>query len=264
MRGAALLLLLAACHEPPAPRTGVPARIVSLLPSATELLYAVGAGEQLVGISTACDHPPEALSKPRVGSLTVDVERLLALRADLVVINTRMTRQVARDLETRGMRVLSIDPGSFDEIARTMRHLGELTGHREEGARAADAFLARAAAVTAAPGPTFYFEHSAEPLGTTGPESYVGEALRRAGGRNIFDGGWRLNDWESVLARDPEVILIGHDAREGIERRVGWKNLKAVKAGRVHFVDKTRYVYPTPRLLEGLEEAARIFHAKNP
>ena len=95
-------------------------------------------------------------------------------------------------------------------------------------------------------------------------ETYLGEALRLAGGRNIFDGGWRLVDWESVMAKDPEVILIAHDRKEGLDRRAGWKDLRAVKAGRVHFVAKEHFVYPTPRLAEGLEEARRLFHAKGP
>jgi iron complex transport system substrate-binding protein len=92
----------------------------------------------------------------------------------------------------------------------------------------------------------------------------LGDALRRAGGRNIFDGGWKLIDWEAVMARDPEVILIAHDRRQGLENRAGWKNLRAVKNGRVHVVALEHYVYPTPRLADGLEEAARIFRAKSP
>ncbi len=279
MRRLAFLLLLLGCERPAAPPAGrvftdsrgksvvVPARpgrIVTLVPSATELLYRVGAAEQIAGVTTACDWPPEAKAKPKVGGVTVDLERVLALKADLVVTCVRMTRRASEDLEARGLPVYSIDPASFAGIAEALRRLGEITGRAEAGAKAAEEFLTRAEAVKAREGPTVYFESSSEPMGTTGADSYTGEALRRAGGRNVFEGGWRLTDWEGVLARDPEVMLIAHDRREGIARRAGWSGLKAVKTGRVHFVAPERYVYPTFRLLDGLEEAARLFHEKNP
>ena len=130
--------------------------------------------------------------------------------------------------------------------------------------KVASAFEARVKAASHPPGPTLYFEHSGDPLGTSGPDSYVGDALRIAGARNIFEGGWKLIEWEAVLARDPEVILITHPRKEALDRRTGWANLKAVKNGRVYFVEKEHFLYPTPRLLDGLEEAARLLHAKNP
>jgi iron complex transport system substrate-binding protein len=215
-------------------------------------------------VTTWCLHPPEAQAKPKIGAIVVDGERLAAVKPDLIVTTERMTRQTTADLEAAGYTVYSIDPLGFASIAETIRTLGEITGHGEEAARAAGALMARVEAVKAAPGLSVYFEHSAEPLGTTGPESFVGDLLRRAGGRNVFDGGFRLTDWESVLARDPEVILVSHDKRD-LERRAGWANLKAVKAGRVHYVDKMVYIYPTPRLVAGLEEAARLLRdAKDP
>ena len=122
----------------------------------------------------------------------------------------------------------------------------------------------RVAQVRTEQGPTFYFEHSSDPLGSTGPATYAGEALRLAGGRNIVEGGWKTIDWEEVMSKDPDFILIAHDRKEGLERRAGWQKLRAVKAGRVRFVAKEHFVYPTPRLTEGLEEAATIFHEKNP
>ncbi len=241
-----------------------PKRIVSILPSATELLFAAGAGGQVAAVTTWCLHPPEALKKPKIGAIVVDGERLAAVKPDLIVTTERMTRQTTADLEAAGYTVYSIDPVDVPSIADTLRRLGEITGHVEEAGRAAAAFLARVEAVKAAPGPSVYFEHSAEPLGTTGPESFVGDLLRRAGGRNVFEGGFRLVDWESVLARDPDVILVSHDRRD-LDRRAGWANLKAVKAGRVHYVDKMLYIYPTPRLAAGLEEAARLLRdAKSP
>lgn len=278
MKRLALLVLLLGCDPAPTPggkriftdwrgkAVGMewpPKRIVSIIPSATEMLFAVGAAEQVVGVTAYCDYPSEAKAKEKVGALVIDGEKLVSLRPDVVVTSARLARQSTMDLEARGLAVFSVDPENFEDIAKALRVLGELTGHEAEGARAAEALLARVKSWPA--GPTVYFEHSADPLGTTGPESYVGEAIRRAGGRNIFEGGWKMMvEWERVVAADPEVILITHDRREGLERRAGWKDLKAVKNGRVHFLSKEHFVYPTPRLVEGLEACARIFHAKNP
>jgi iron complex transport system substrate-binding protein len=281
VRTVALFLVAIGCDRPASPAAsgaGIldsrgkqvplpahPCRIVSLAPSTTELLYEVGAGDQIAGVTAYCDFPPAARTKPRVGDLVLDPERLSALRPDLIVTSWTLSPKTSSDLETRGYAVFGVDPQSFEEIELALETLGRITGHEREGRTAAEALRARVQAIHAADGPTFYFEHSADPLGTTGPDTYTGRALRRAGGRNIFEGGWHnAIDWEVVMARDPEVILIAHDRRESLERRAGWKELRAVRKGRVYFVPKEHYVYPTPRLAEGLEEAWRLFHEKNP
>lgn len=282
MRTVALLLLLASCSKPvESPVAGPaktftdsrgksitipwpPRRIVSTVPSLTELLFDVGAGDQVVGVTTYCVYPPEATKKAKIGSINIDYEALAALKPDVIATSVAVAHKSAAELESQGYRVFSVDPRTLADIARALRLLGALTGHESEAERTASTLEARVKAATAPPGPTVYFEHSADPLGTAGPDSYAGDAIRLAGGRNIFDGGWRLIEWEAVLARDPEVILICHDRKEELERRSGWSNLSAVKNGRVHFVTKEQFLYPTPRLAEGLEEAARLFHAKNP
>jgi iron complex transport system substrate-binding protein len=278
----AFLLLAASCSKPPdsavagPTRTLVdsrgkavtiawpPKRIVSTVPSLTEMLYAVGAGDQVVGVTTYCGYPPEAGKKPKVGSINVDYEAVAALKPDVVATSVAVAHQSAAELESLGYKVFSVDPRSVAAVASGLRLLGSLTGHEAEAERVASSFEARVRAASAPPGPTVYFEHSADPLGTAGPDTYVGDAIRIAGGRNIFEGGWTLIEWEAVLARDPDVILISHDRKEGLERRTGWSNLKAVKAGRVYFVAKEHFLYPTPRLADGVEEAARLLHAKNP
>ncbi|MBV8882076.1 MAG: cobalamin-binding protein [Planctomycetaceae bacterium] len=282
MRVSLLLLVLASCSKAPeAPVAGPtrtftdmrgkavtvawpPKRIVSTVPSLTELLYAVGAQEQLVGVTTYCIYPPKATKKPKIGSINVDYEALAGLKPDVIATSIAVAHKSAAELESQGYKVFSVDPHTVADIPKALRLLGALTGHEDEAGKAASSFEARVAAATRPPGPTVYFEHSGDPLGTSGPDSYVGDALRIAGGRNIFEGGWRLIEWEAVLARDPEVILITHPRTETLERRSGWSNLKAVKNGRVYFVAKEHFLYPTPRLAEGIEEAARLIHEKNP
>jgi iron complex transport system substrate-binding protein len=280
MKRLLLLVLFAGCSKPADPPAVTrdfvdsrgktvkvawpPKRIVSIIPSTTELLYAVGAGDQVAGVTTYCDYPPEAKSKPKIGDIVVDYERLAALKPDVVVTSFSTTRKTSTDIESKGYALFSVEPHTFEEIIASLRKLGALTGHDAQGEKVAAGLEARVKAVAATSGPTVYIEHSPEPLGTTGPDSYMGDAVRRAGGRNIFDGGWRLIDWEAVMSRDPEVILIAHDRKTGYENRAGWANLRAVKNKRVYFVAKENYMYPTLRLADGLEEAARIFREKNP
>jgi iron complex transport system substrate-binding protein len=280
VKRALLFVLLAGCSKTDDPRAATrefvdsrgravrivypPRRIISIIPSTTELLFAVGAGDQVAGVTTWCDWPPEARSKPKIGDIVVDYEKLESLKPDVVVTYWSQTKKTSTDIESKGIPLFSVEPHSFEEIIRSLRMLGTLTGHEAEGEKAASELEARVKAVVAEPGPTVYFEHSPEPLGTTGPDTYAGDALRRAGARNIFEGGWHLIDWEAVMKRDPEVILITHDRKEELERRAGWSNLRAVKNKRVYFVAKANYLYPTPRLVNGLEEAARIFREKNP
>ena len=145
MRAALLLVLLIGC-DPAAGPSGLPTReftdsrgksvkvphppgrIVSVVPSATELLYAIGAGDQLVGVTTSCDWPPEARSKPKVGSVVIDYERLASMRPDLVITSAPQAMKATGDLEGKGYAVFSVAPTSFEEIAAALRTLGRVTG----------------------------------------------------------------------------------------------------------------------------------------
>jgi iron complex transport system substrate-binding protein len=276
------LLLLLGCdapraEDPAATRTLVdddgrsvtvrwpPERIITILPSATELVYAVGGEERLVAVTQYCTYPAAARDKPKVGSIIVDFERVAMMKPDLVLTTRRMTEQASKDLEAAGYPVFSVDPGGFEEVAAALRTVGMLTGSDARAEREAAALLERVGKVKPAKdGPTVYFESSPEPLWAAGMETHPGDVISRAGGRNIFEGGWRQVDWEIVLAADPEVILIAHDDRAGVEKRAGWKALRAVTSGRVHFVTREHFIYATPRLVIGLEEAAKVFGEKNP
>jgi iron complex transport system substrate-binding protein len=264
----AALLLAVSCTKQTSTGSEQRLRIISLVPSATELLFEVGARDQVVGVTTSCLYPPEAQEKEKIGGLIVDIEKVLSLRPDLI-LSSPIARKASGDLQRLGLRVVTIEANTFEEIAEQLRRVGGLTGHAQEGDVAADRLLARVRAVEARvgglPPPTVFFETGGDPILTAGPRSYPGDALRRAGGQNIMydlDRPWGTVSWEVVLKRDPEVILIAH-ASQALPARAGWEKLRAVQAGRVHHVPKEAFYYPTPRLAEGLELAARLFHGKD-
>ncbi|MHC4606614.1 MAG: ABC transporter substrate-binding protein [Planctomycetota bacterium] len=245
-------------------------RIVSIAPSVTELLFAVGAGDQVVGVTRHCKYPPAAKEKDKVGDLVIDFEKLISLKPDVVFSSDSLARKTNLALRERGIRVVTVDARTFEEIAEQIRRIGRLTGHAEKGEEVAREMMERVRAVeervTGKARPSVYVEVGYEPLWTAGPNSYAGDAVRRAGGRNImFDlaKSWAPVSWEVVLARDPDVILIAHAQAENLELRAGWSGLKAVKAGRVHFVPEDAFHFPTPRLVRGLELAAKHFHEEN-
>lgn len=263
---AVLLTRNRAAGERPLPAD--PRRIISLLPSCTELLYAVGAGDRVVAVSDYCAHPPEALAKPRIGGLSLNLERIAALNPDLIVSADDLHHRANGQLREAGYAVLTLDPKSFAEIAQTLRKLGAATGCPDGGERAARDLERRVAEISARveaarERPSVYLEATSQPH-AAGPGMTGDEVIRLAGGRNIVTethaGKWVPISWEAVLARDPEFVVIAHDYEPGPEARPGFGGMRAAKAGRVHRIDKAFLMFPTPRLAEGLERVARILH----
>ncbi len=266
----AVSAFVAAAGKPaePAKPPADPRRIVSIVPGCTELLYAVGAGDRVVGVTEYCTWPPEAARKEKVGSLVLNHERIAALRPDLVVSSEDLAAPSNAALRKAGYPVLCVDPRDFAGIAAALRSLGRAVGCAEGGERAAVDLERRVAELTsrlagAATRPTVYLEASSQPH-AAGPGMTGDELIRLAGGRNVitesFAGRWVPVSWEAVLARDPEVVVVVHDYEPGPEARPGYASMRAVKSGRVHRFDKNHFMYPTPRLLLGFEELARALH----
>ena len=285
MRKLAILLfvLLAGC---PAPKERVPTRkirdlagrevpvpvdvkrIVSIVPSVTEMLFAAGAGDLVVGVTTYCDYPPEAMQVAKIGDMRVNYEAVVTLKPDLIVSSHDLAAKSNEQLRGLGYPVLGLDPKNLAEIAAGLRLLGEVTGRREAAERAAveherrvEAILARVGKVTRRP--TVYLEATSQPHAAA-PGMTADEIIRLAGGTNIitesYAGKWIPISWEVVLSRDPEFIVVAHKYDPQPRERPGWAGLQAVKAGRVFEWDKAHFMYPTPRLAVGLELLARALH----
>lgn len=259
---------------------GPPERIVSLAPSLTETLFAVGAGPRVVAVTDLCDFPPAARGLPKVGGLTsanLHLERVVAARPDLVLSVGLNQEEAVAALSRLGLRVevVPTDEGGLAEVVAAARRVGELTGRAAAGERVAGELERRLAAVDRALAglprtarPRVFYEVWDRPLMTAGPNSFLGELVERAGGANVFadvSGRWVQVSPEAVLARDPEVILTA--ARDGgpagvddFAARAGWSGIDAVAAGRVYLVDGNLVSRPGPRVVEALERVAAILH----
>ncbi len=254
-----------------------PNRIVSLAPSNTEILGALGLADRLVGVDNRSDYPPEVQRLPKVGrELEIDVERVAELQPDLVVASLSvpgMERNLPR-LERSGLRYVVIDPKSLGDVLDSILSLGEVTG-RSDVARIlvqqlGDRMDAVAALVSEAPSrPRVYWEWWPRPFITPGRRSWVTDMIEMGGGVNVFGDLERESatvDEDLIFTQQPEVIVASWCGAEKlvdlakIKGRRGWEILPAIQQDRVYVVEEAPFGRPGPRLVEGLERIARMIH----
>lgn len=258
--------------------SALPQRVISLAPSNTEILFAVGAGDQVVGVTEFCNYPPEAQTRETVGGLsakTISIEKIVSLEPDLVFSVGELQRSVIEALDQAGIPVFALDPEGIDGVYKNIEMVGRLTGHEAEAANVVTEMKDRIAAVTektqAIPEderPAVFYEVWHEPLMTAGPTTFIGKLIELAGGENIFAGvseEYPQVSAETIVQHDPEVIL-GPDSHaeeltaEKIKARPGWEDIEAVQEGRIYLVDGDMVSRPGPRLVDILEVIAQDFH----
>lgn len=249
-----------------------PQRIVTLAPNLTEIVYAVGAGNRLVGDTTYCDYPPEAKQVTKVGdTLQPNIERIVALRPQLVLVSTASQLEAfTRQLDEQGIAVYVTDPRSLDGVFRSIKALGELLGEAERGEKLVNDLRARAAAVEEAvksskPVRVFY-QVSAAPLYTIGREAFLTDLIGRAGGQSVtadVPGAFPRFSDEAALASQPEAIIMSVDSsmdQSNARPASSLAKSPAVVNGRVYGINGDLLSRPGPRLVEGLEQMARVLH----
>jgi iron complex transport system substrate-binding protein len=250
-----------------------PERIVSLVPSVTEILFAIGARDVLVGVTDFCDYPPEARRKAHVGDmLNPNLEALITLKPDLVVATRSGNREETFDqLGRLGIAVYLVDPVSVGDVLRLVAGLGEVTGRRD-GAQAVTAeFDRRVAAVrervAGRPRPRVLYVLWPEPLIVPGRGSLVSELISLAGGESVTADqgqGYPRMSLEAAVGRAPEVIILArHGAGTGPAAREQWQRLEslpAIRSGRLYVADGDLLHRYGPRVVDGLELLARLIH----
>jgi iron complex transport system substrate-binding protein len=243
--------------------TRPPQRIVSLTPHLTELLFAVGAGAQLVGVDSASDYPKAAKALPRVGDYSrINFERILALKPDLVIAWVGGNRAAdIHGLNKMGLPVLHTQASRLDDVARLLRLIGRASGHAGQGDAAARDFSARldALQVRAARQPpvSVFYQVWDRPLMTVGGTHWISDALAVCGARNVFAdlrAASPVVSREAVLRRAPALIVSGSDAPDVRRQWQRFASLPAVKKNAFVRVDADLLHRPTPRLIEGVAE----------
>lgn len=237
-----------------------PGRIVSLAPSITEILFALGLDQEVVGVSDADDYPPARVrSRPRVGGVVISLERVVALRPDLVIGMPSLQRDQIERLRALRLQVLAVDARSVDETIAQVRLLGAVTGRIRDAETLALALQRRGRVPPPARRPTVYIEAWGEPILASGSDTLVDDLVRRAGGFNILSRqrGFVPVAPETVLVSNPQVILLTYPGRDRLLGRSGWRGIAAVRDGRVYELPTSLVSRPGPRIVEGLAVVAR-------
>jgi iron complex transport system substrate-binding protein len=255
-----------------------PLRIVSAAPSNTEILFAIGVGDRVAGVTTACDYPAAARDKPKIGGLRPSLEAIVALSPDLFVGIRGTAPDVIAALEAQQVAVIILNPADFPGVVGNVRTMGRLTGATGAADRVAGEMEARWSAVGArAKGVTrrprvLYEIDATDPaaISAAGPGTFIDAMINTAGGENVLTALTPGQQYprisaEVVLQADPDLIVLGDapfgQSRETVAQRPGWGVLSAVQRGAVvEIADSDVTSRPGPRLVEGLELVAQAIH----
>ncbi len=254
----------------------VPQRIVSFGPSITEILFALGLEEKVVGVSNYCDYPEAAKLKAKVGdAFNPSLERIVELEPDLVL--TLKQEQLNRELDALGIKFMVLDPEDIDGILGDIELVGEITGTEKKAEELIedmqDSISQVIALVEDAPEVRVFFIVDATDLTlpwTAGTGSFIDALITMAGGENIAakaQGAWVQFSLEQIVSADPEIIVIQTMtggiptvSKEGLEEHPVWGEMTAVKQGKICFINGDLVSRPGPRIVQGLEEMAKIIH----
>ncbi|TLU81778.1 MAG: cobalamin-binding protein [Chlorobium sp.] len=273
-----LLLLASGCTQKPINMAGkAPAkpRIVSLAPSLTEMIFAIGAGDQLVGRTSACDWPAAAAKVPVIGSFgQPSLELLAAIRPDIVVDVDLADEETGKKISALGLQRETFSCKSPDDIPVVLRKLGKLTGHTRVADSLAlsitnglEEFKEKAQHLTKK---TVYLEIWDDPFWTGGEKSYTSALIAYAGGKNIGDivnKDYFEISQEWVIQKNPDIIACMYMSKESsaankVITRPGWESIRAVKNHQVYdSFDNNLFLRPGPRVLEGIAQLYRTIYS---
>jgi iron complex transport system substrate-binding protein len=253
----------------------VPQRIVYLAPSHTEILFALGLGDRIVGVTRYCNYPEEAKEKEEVGGFsTADPEKIVALKPDLILSVGTLQKSLVTKLEEKGQTIFWLYPQSVNDVLESFERIGKLTGSSAAAQQLRKDVEARIEKVEAKikdipeeKRPTIFRVMGLDPVGTIGGVSFQTDVYRLAGGRNIFadtDKNYFELDLETLIKLDPDIIVIaGEDEEEAkarIKEQEGWGDLTAVKKDRIVVIFSDLICRPSPRIGQTIEQLAKDFH----
>ncbi|MGQ9645739.1 MAG: ABC transporter substrate-binding protein [Thermodesulfobacteriota bacterium] len=251
-----------------------PKKIVSLAPNVTEILFGLGLDREIIGVSIHCNFPEKAKSKVQVGSyISLDFERIVSLKPDLIIATgAGNTRDMVERLDRLGFSTYVIFPRNFEDVLRSIGHVGQVVDRKKEATEIIQKMKRRKQRVTdlirGLPKPRVFLQIGEAPMVTVGQNSFADDLIRLAGGDNVAENEKAMYPrfgMEEVLKVSPEVILISSMNPRGNYQKVlqewsRWKTIPAVRNGRIHLIDSDLIDRPSPRIIEGLEEMARILH----
>lgn len=254
-------------------------KVVSLSPSNTEILFAVGAGDATVANTKYCDYPEAAADLPKVGGFSADsisIETIVSLKPDLVLADAGGQTSLIEVLEKANIPVIALKASSFDDVYANIEIVGKVTGHKEEATELVKSMKARIAAVqekikdvAEADRPTVFWEVWDEPLMTAGPNTFISQMITQGGGVNLFADA--TEDYpsvssEEVIKRNPDFVM-GPDSMgeklttDQLASQPGWDKVNAVVNDHIVLLDGNMSSRPGPRIADMVETIAKALYA---
>lgn len=253
-----------------------PKRIISLSPAHTELLFSLGAGDRVVGVSAFCNYPADVKTKTNIGGpdpAKLSLETIVSLKPDFVLADSNYQKQAVESLERLRVPALAYEANSIDDIVRVMTVLNRILGDSTTGKKSVEQFERDAKTLTVGryPNPpTVLYLAGEQPIFAAGGGSFTNELIERAGGKNLFadikDKYPNVSE-EEILRRNPDVIVLARPAdpeakRKELLARPTWQKLKAIQNQRIVFVDEDMASRPGPRILDAIRELELALHPK--
>jgi len=272
--GISIIILISGCVNENQQENNqkTPERIISTSPSNTEILFALGLGDKVVGVTTYCNYPPEAPEKEKIGGFsTVDIEKIISLNPDMVLASSKTGDENIKKLEDKGITVLIVEPKNIDEILKAIELIGNVTGKENEAKSLTENMLKRINKVkenskNLKEKPKVMYVVWHEPLMSAGKNTFANDIIEIAGGENIYSDmeiQYPTISLESVIDRNPDIIIasVGHGDAGNLtynyvmnEPRL--KDVNAVKNKRVYEIDADIMNRPGPRISDALEQFA--------
>lgn len=247
-------------------------RIISLAPSNTEILFAIGAGDRVIGVTTFDDYPEEVLEIEKIGDFNgMNLERIIELEPDLVISYGEGITEETQRLVEAGIQIAGFEPESIEEILETIERIGLLTGNSSEAEVLSQEMLEKEAElidkVKGLESKKVFYEIWHEPLMAAGPGSFVDQLILLAGGVNVAgdaESEYPQFDLEQLIERNPQVYLTANDLPEktadSIKERPGYENIDAIMNGQIYLLDGNIMSRPGPRIIEALEILIKAIH----
>jgi iron complex transport system substrate-binding protein len=278
-----------------------PERIVSLSPSNTEILFAIGAGDKVVGVTDYCNYPPELETQIEANELTrvggywnPSIETIVELKPDLVLVSTarctvktneckvnckrrcEITVQVAAQLRSLGLNVLTLGPHSINDVLGDILLVGRASGNAVEASNLVEKLRQRIDSVikkskAASHRPKVYFEVWNDPYMSVSSGTWIGDLINLAGGANVLGEAvseWPITESEDIIQRNPDIIVFPvipgvprfWGSFEDVKKRPGWSNINAVRNNNLYEIPRDFISRPGPRLVEALELLETLIH----
>ena len=254
----------------------VPERIISMAPSNTEILFALGLGDKVVGVTTFCLYPEEATRKEKIGNFTtINLEKIMLLSPDCIFATGLEQMMNVNKLEKIGLKVVVISPSNVSQTIRSIEMIGKITGKEYVSGKLIKTMEVRLAkirekieSIPMDNRPKVLVGISLSPLITAGSDSLVDDLIKLAGGRNIaYDAARSYAQFsiEKIIERNPDIIILGisHTDEKGWKdffKRDEFKDLTCVRQGRIYNVNPDIIFRPSQRLVEGIEKLNELFY----